>query len=78
LHDAVAGERSGVPAAGIMTSQFVSAAELMARVLGAEGYPIVVIEHPISSATPQALAERARAAAADSARLLLGAGSTPA
>jgi len=56
-----------------MTSQFVSAAQLMARVLGADGYPFVVIEHPISSATPDALRERARAAAADSVRLLTGA-----
>lgn len=56
-----------------MTSQFVSAAELMARVLGADGYPFVVIEHPISSATLDALGERARVAAADSARLLTGA-----
>lgn len=47
-----------------MTSQFVSAAELMGRVLGADGYPFVVIEHPISSASPEALAERAEAAAA--------------
>ena len=58
---------------GIMTTQFVSAAELMARVLGADGYPFVVIEHPISSATPTALGERARRAAADSVRLLLDA-----
>lgn len=50
---------------------FVSAAELMARVLGAEGYPFVVIEHPISSATPKALAVRAREAVAASAELLL-------
>lgn len=56
-----------------MTSNFVSAAELMARALGAEGYRFVVIEHPISSATPAALAERARAAAADCAAILLGA-----
>ena len=33
-----------------MTETFVSAAELMARVLGADGYPFAVIEHPISSA----------------------------
>lgn len=56
-----------------MTSQFVSAAELMARVLGADGYPFVVIEHPISSASLDALATRAREAAAHSARLLTGA-----
>jgi hypothetical protein len=46
-----------------MTDQFVSAAELMARVLGAEGYRFAVIPHPISSASPADLAAAARAAA---------------
>ncbi len=54
-----------------MTSQFVSAAELMARVLGADGYPFVVVDHPISSATHEELASRARAAAAACAALLV-------
>ena len=53
-----------------MTAKFVSAAELMARALGAEGYRFVVIEHPISSASAQDLAERARRAAAECAALL--------
>jgi len=69
----VAGERAGTPSVGVMTSQFVSAAELMARVLGADGHPFVVIEHPISSATPEALAERARGAAAQTAAVIAGA-----
>jgi len=56
-----------------MTSQFVSAAELMARVLGAESHRFVVVEHPISSATADALAARARAAVAASVELLTGA-----
>ena len=43
-----------------MTTKFVSAAELMARVLGADGYPFAVIEHPISSAGDAELAEQAR------------------
>ena len=38
-----------------MTSKFVSAAELMSRVLGAENYPFVAISHPISSATKDEL-----------------------
>ena len=46
-----------------MTEKFVSAAELMGRVLGADGYSFVVIPHPISSASPDELAERARLAA---------------
>ena len=67
----MAAERLGVPAAGIMTSQFVSAAQLMARVLGAEGFPFVVIEHPISSAGSDGLALRAKSAIDDCARLLI-------
>jgi len=72
LHDAIIGERLGLPSVGIMTSNFVSAAELMARALGAEGYRFVVIEHPISSATPGDLAARAHTAVAESVKLLRG------
>ncbi len=46
-----------------MTEKFVSAAELMARVLGADGYPFVTIPHPVSSATDEQLRAAARAAA---------------
>lgn len=73
MHDAIIGERLGLPSVGIMTSNFVSAAELMARALGAEGYRVVVIEHPISSATPEALAARARQAVAEGVAILRGA-----
>jgi hypothetical protein len=52
-----------VPSAAIMTDEFTSAAELMARVLGADGYPFVVIPHPMSSATHQALDTAASVAA---------------
>ena len=51
-----------MPSIGVMTSQFVSAADLMARTLGAEDYRYAVIQHPISSATEAALAEQAWAA----------------
>jgi hypothetical protein len=67
----VIAERLGLPAVGIMTASFTSAADMMARALGAEGYRYVVIEHPISSASPEALAARARKAAAAAAVLLL-------
>ncbi len=55
-----------------MTTKFVSAAELMARVLGADGYPFVTIDHPVSSATPEMLSERARRAVREAAAILLG------
>jgi len=59
LHDAISSERAGTPAVGVMTSNFVSAAELMAKVLGMPGYAFSVIDHPVSSASDQELEARA-------------------
>ena len=55
----------------VMTTRFVSAAELMARVLGFPGYPFATIAHPISSASDEALREMAASAAAQMRRLAL-------
>lgn len=55
-------ERAGVPALAVMTSNFVSAAELMGRVLGMPDYDFAVIDHPVSSATDDGLEARARVA----------------
>ncbi len=55
-----------------MTTKFVSAAELMARVLGANGYPFVTIDHPVSSATLEVLSERAQKAVSEGAAILAG------
>ena len=57
-----------------MTREFVSAAGLMARVLGFPEYPFVVIDHPISSAGDAALLARARATIEQLKPLLLRAG----
>jgi hypothetical protein len=73
LHDAIVAERQGVPAIGVMTTRFVSAAELMSRVLGLPDYKFVVIGHPISSATDAELAEYARASLDQARKLLLSA-----
>jgi hypothetical protein len=59
-----------VPALGVMTERFASAAELMSRVLGMPGYRFAVIGHPISSASDAQLAEYARSTI-DQARHLL-------
>ena len=53
-----------------MTTRFVSAAELMARVLGFPGYVFAVIDHPVSSAISDDLAAMAKATI-DQARALL-------
>ena len=53
-----------------MTSRFVSAAEMMSRVLGMPDYRFAVIGHPVSSATDDDLKAMARAAI-DQGRSLL-------
>jgi hypothetical protein len=44
-----------------MTTRFVSAADLMSRVLGMPDYRFAVIDHPVSSATDAELAAMALA-----------------
>jgi hypothetical protein len=73
LHDTITAEKKGVPAIGVMTTRFVTAAELMCRVLGMPDYKFVVIDHPISSAADAHLADCARATLDQARRLLLSA-----
>ncbi len=56
---------------GVMTTRFISAAELMARVLGFPGYSFAVIDHPVSSAPDAGLRAMAVAAASQAQRLLV-------
>ncbi len=60
-----------MPAFGVMTTNFVSAAELMAKVLGMPGYAFAIIDHPVSSATDAGLRERAIAALKQGSLLLV-------
>ena len=55
----------------VMTTRFVSAAELMARVLGFPGYAFATIAHPISSARDDELRAMAQVAVDQLRRLLL-------
>ena len=54
-----------------MTTRFVSAAELMCRVLGMPDYRFAVIGHPISSASDEQLAQYARSTIEQARRLLM-------
>jgi hypothetical protein len=54
-----------------MTARFVSAAELMCRVLGMPDYKFAVIGHPISSASQAQLADYARTTIEQARQLLL-------
>jgi hypothetical protein len=71
LHDAVTAERQKIPALAVMTERFVSAAQLMARVLGMPEYEFMVIPHPVSSAGDDALRQMAEATAMRMQALLL-------
>ncbi len=53
-----------------MTTRFVSAAELMSRVLGLPGYRFAVIDHPVSSASDDGLKRAAAVTLAEMQRLL--------
>ena len=65
-----------MPAIGVMTARFVSAAELMCRVLGLPNYRFAVIGHPISSASDEQILEYAHATIEQARHLLLRAEST--
>jgi hypothetical protein len=54
-----------------MTTRFVSAAEMMSRVLGMPDYAFATIGHPVSSATDDGLRAMARTAIEQGRRLLL-------
>lgn len=54
-----------------MTTNFVSAAELMAKMLGMPGYTFATINHPVSSASDSALREHAIAALKQGSAMLL-------
>jgi hypothetical protein len=60
-----------VPAVGVMTTRFASAAELMSRVLGVPDFRFAVIDHPISSASNDLLEAYARATIAQARAILL-------
>jgi hypothetical protein len=65
-------EKAGVPTVAVITSAFVDAAALMARVCGMPGYGFAVVGHPISSARDEELADKARQTPVQAERLLLG------
>ena len=71
MHDSIKSEQLGIPSISIMTSKFVSAAEMMSRALGAEGYPFVIINHPISSASKDELKIQASIALKEGVNLIL-------
>jgi hypothetical protein len=58
IRDAVALERLGVPSAAIITTEFVRETQLTRQALGMPDFEPVVIDHPVSSITPEEIAAR--------------------
>ena len=58
--DGISLERVGVPVATVCTDRFEPTARATAGLQGADDFPILYTEHPISSASPEALADKAR------------------
>jgi hypothetical protein len=75
MHDAIALERAGVPAAVIVTGQFLHAAEAQRRALGMDALAPVVIQHPLSTLSQEEIEGRAAEAAPQALRIWLGSGS---
>jgi hypothetical protein len=59
MHDALAAERRGIPAAAVMTDRFVATADAVVEVNGLASYPFVVIPHPIASDSDEELRVKA-------------------
>jgi len=64
MHDALAAERLGIPAAAVMTDRFVVTAEAVIELNGLKSYPLVVIPHPIASDSDGELKAKAEASVA--------------
>jgi hypothetical protein len=64
MHDALAAERRGIPAAAVMTDRFTVTAEAVVELNGLAGYPYVVIPHPIASDSDAELSAKAEASIA--------------
>jgi hypothetical protein len=60
IRDAVALEKLGVPAAAIITTEFVRETQLTRQALGMPDFEPVVIDHPVSSITQEEIGTRVR------------------
>ena len=60
IRDSIALESRGIPSAAVITTEFVRETELTRRALGMPDLAPVVIDHPVSSITPDEIAARVR------------------
>ena len=74
MHDGISFERRGIPAASIITSEFIITGRAMAEAAGAPKFPFLVVQHPLSNLTPDQIRQRAEAIAPEVVKVLLGKG----
>jgi hypothetical protein len=72
LHNATELEKLGIPTAVLCTEPFALTATSMARRRGFPNYRYVLVEHPLSSAQPAAIRQRAEKALPEVLSILLG------
>lgn len=72
VRDGIALERMGKPAAVIVTTEFVRETELTRAAVGMPGLKPVVIDHPVSSITPEEVGVRVAQIAEQAQRIWLG------
>jgi hypothetical protein len=62
VHDAIAAETRGIPAAAVMTDRFIQTAREVTALNGLPDYPFVVIRHPIANDSDAELRAKAEGA----------------
>ena len=72
IRDAIALEELGLPAAPIITTEFVNETRLTRAAVGMPGLRPIVIDHPVSSITAEEIAARVAVIAAQAQEVWLG------
>lgn len=72
MFDSILFEKAGVPSVPIITKPFSPTARALAKLQGMPGFPMVAVDHPITSLDDNELRERARLAAPQVEAALLG------
>ena len=72
MHDGVALEERGIPAAVIVTEPFVHEARMQRSALGMGSLEPAVIDHPLSTLSDEEISFRACQAAAQVKKVLMG------
>ena len=72
MHDGIAIEKRGIPAAVVCTHQFTVTGNAIAEVQGIPGYRYAVVPHPMGRLPEEELLERVRAAVPQVVEILTG------